>query len=550
MSADPRADGRDDEVARWRRDVFEPALRASKAADVPPATASGIEPAPVYAPELGLPGEPPFLRGPYPTMYRGLLWTMRQYAGFGTAAETNRRFRYLLEQGQKGLSTAFDLPTQIGFDPDHAMAAGEVGRVGVSIACVEDLDELLDGIPLDRVSTSMTINATAAILLALYVCSARRRGIAADRLSGTVQNDILKEYAARGTYRFPPVPSMRLVTDVIAWTAAEAPRWNPISISGYHMREAGCTAVQEVAFTLAHGLAYVDAAVKAGLDVDRFAGRLSFFFAAHNDLFEEVAKFRAARRLWARLMDERFHPKLDESKALRFHTQTGGSTLTAQQPDVNVVRVTLQALAAVLGGTQSLHTNGWDEALALPSERSATLALRTQQVIAAESGVARVIDPLGGSPYVEELTDRIEADARALITRIDGLGGAVKALETGFVQHEIHRSALADQRAIESGAKAVVGVNRQVQAGEPPPKIEFRLDETLEAKRRERIAQVRRRRDAGKAKDARKRVADAAAGRENLVPRLIEAVDAGVTLGELCSDLESVFGSYRAPVVF
>jgi len=549
MSADPRADGRDD-AARWRRDVFEPALREARAADVPPTTPSGIEPAPLYAAERGLPGEPPFLRGPYPTMYRGRLWTMRQYAGFGTAAETNRRFRFLLEQGQAGLSTAFDLPTQIGFDPDHAMAAGEVGRVGVSIASIDDVDELLRGIPLERVSTSMTINSTAAILLALYVASARRRGVAAPQLSGTVQNDILKEYAARGTYRFPPAPSMRLVTDVIAWTAAEAPRWNPISISGYHMREAGCTAVQEVAFTLAHGLAYVGAAVKAGLDVDRFAGRLSFFFAAHNDLFEEVAKFRAARRLWARLMEERFAPQRDDSKALRFHTQTGGSTLTAQQPDVNVVRVTLQALAAVLGGTQSLHTNGWDEALALPSERSATLALRTQQVLAAESGVARVIDPLGGSPYVEELTDRIEAAARELIVKIDGLGGAVKAIEAGFVQQEIHRSALADQRAIESGAKAVVGVNRQVQAGETPARIGFRLDDGLEARRREQVALVRSRRDAGKAKDARRRVADAAAGTANLVPLLIEAVDAGATLGELCADLEAVFGSYRAPVVF
>ena len=550
MSADPRNDGRDDAAARWRRDVFEPALREARAADVPPATPSGIEPAPLYAAERGLPGEPPFLRGPYPTMYRGRLWTMRQYAGFGTAAETNRRFRFLLAQGQAGLSTAFDLPTQIGYDPDHAMSAGEVGRVGVSIASIDDLDELLRDIPLERVSTSMTINSTAAILLALYVASARRRGVAAPQLAGTVQNDILKEYAARGTYRFPPGPSMRLVTDVVAWTAAEAPRWNPISISGYHMREAGCTAVQEVAFTLAHGLAYAEAAVKAGLDVDAFAGRLSFFFAAHNDLFEEVAKFRAARRLWARLMEERFAPRRAESKALRFHTQTGGSTLTAQQPDVNVVRVTLQALAAVLGGTQSLHTNAWDEALALPSERSATLALRTQQVLAAESGVARVIDPLGGSPYVEELTDRIEAAARELIVRIDGLGGAVKAIEAGFVQQEIHRSALADQRAIESGAKAVVGVNRQVQAGEPPPRIEFRLDEGLEAKRREQVAQVRSRRDAGKAKDARRRVADAAAGTANLVPPLIAAVDAGATLGELCTDLEAVFGSYRAPVVF
>ncbi len=519
-------------------------------ADVPAGSSSGIEPQPLYAPELGRPGEPPFLRGPYATMYRGRLWTMRQYAGFGTAAETNRRFRWLLDQGQHGLSTAFDLPTQIGFDPDQAMASGEVGRVGVSIASVDDLDLLLHGIPLDRVSTSMTINSTAAILLGLYVAVARRRGIAPAQLSGTVQNDILKEYAARGTYRFPPAASMRLVTDVIGWTTHHAPRWNPISISGYHMREAGCTAVQEVAFTLAHGIAYVESAVKSGLDVDAFAGRLSFFFAAHNDLFEEVAKFRAARRLWARLMDERFHPKKDESKALRFHTQTGGSTLTAQQPRVNVVRVTLQALAAVFGGTQSLHTNGWDEALSLPSEKSALLALRTQQVIAAESGVTRVIDPLGGCPLIEELTDRIEAAARELLARIDSLGGAVAALEAGFIQQEIHRAAWAEQKAIERGARVVVGVNQHALADEPPPKVEFRLDGTLEAKRREQVAQFRARRDAAKVAAARARVSDAAASSANLVPPLIDAVDAGATLGELCSDLEAVFGAYRAPVVF
>ena len=549
MTAESGPD-RNDDVARWRRERFEPALRDAKSGDVPPATSSGIEPAPVYAPEFGLPGEPPFLRGPYPTMYRGRLWTMRQYAGFGSASETNRRFRYLLERGQLGLSTAFDLPTQIGFDPDQPMAGGEVGRVGVSIACVDDLEELLANIPLDRVSTSMTINSTAAILLALYVCVARRRGIAAAKLSGTVQNDILKEYAARGTYRFPPAASMRLVTDVIAFAASDVPRWNPISISGYHMREAGCTAVEEVAFTLAHGLAYVDAALKAGLDVDRFASRLSFFFAAHNDLFEEVAKFRAARRLWAHLMQERFQPKRPESMALRFHTQTGGSTLTAQQPQTNVARVTLQALAAVLGGTQSLHTNSWDEALALPSESSALLALRTQQVIACESGVTRVIDPLGGSPYVEELTDRIEAEARKLIERIDQLGGAVKAIEAGFTQQAIHKSALVEQRAVERGEKVVVGLNRFVQEDEAPAKVNFHLDESLEAKLREQIAKFRARRDAAKVKEARKRVVDGAAGSSNLVPPLIEAVDAGATLGELCTDLEGVFGAYRAPVAF
>jgi len=509
-----------------------------------------IEPQPLYAPQLGLPGEPPFLRGPYPTMYRGRLWTMRQYAGFGGAAATNRRFRYLLEHGQDGLSTAFDLPTQIGFDPDQPMARGEVGRVGVSIACIDDLEELLAGIPLDRVSTSMTINSTAAILLALYAAVARRRGVAASALAGTVQNDILKEYAARGTWRFPPAASLRLVTDVIAWTTREAPRFNPISISGYHMREAGCTAVQEVAFTLAHGVAYVDAALAAGLEIDAFAGRLSFFFAAHNDLFEEVAKFRAARRLWARLVEERFHPRRKESMALRFHAQTGGSTLTAQQPEVNVVRVTIQALAAVLGGTQSLHTNAWDEALALPGEPSARLALRTQQVIAAESGVTRVIDPLGGTPLVEDLTDRIEAEARALIARIDAMGGAVKAIESGFVQQEIHRSAAAHQRAIERGELAVVGVNQHVLPEQPPPKVDFRLDPSLEEERCRQVVEFRARRDSAKAGSARARVVDAAAGRANLVPPLIEAVDAGATIGEICSDLEAVFGSYRAPVVF
>ncbi|MBM4014889.1 MAG: methylmalonyl-CoA mutase, partial [Planctomycetes bacterium] len=507
MTREPtRSDG---DLERWRREVHDVELARARNRDVPDATSSGIAPAPLYAPERGLPGAAPFLRGPYPTMYRGRLWTMRQYAGFGDAAATNRRFRYLLEQGQMGLSTAFDLPTQIGYDPDQAMAAGEVGRVGVSIASVEDLSELFAGIPLDRVSTSMTINSTAPILLALYVAAARRAGIPAAKLSGTVQNDILKEYAARGTYRFPPAASMRLVTDLIAWTASDVPRWNSISISGYHMREAGCTAVQEIAFTLAHGLAYVGAAVAAGLDVDAFASRLSFFFAAHNDLFEEVAKFRAARRLWARLMAERFAPRKPESCMLRFHTQTGGSTLTAQQPQVNVVRVTLQALAAVLGGTQSLHTNSWDEALALPSEASALLALRTQQVIASESGVTRVIDPLGGSPFIEELTDRLEAEARALIAKVDQAGGAVKALEAGFIQQEIHRAAWQEQQAIERGSKKVVGVNQHVQEGEPAARVEFRLDEGLEARRCAAVAALRARRDAAKGREARRRVVDA-----------------------------------------
>ena len=475
---------------------------------------------------------------------------MRQYAGFGTAAETNRRFHYLRDQGQSGLSTAFDLPTQIGYDPDDPMAQGEVGRVGVSIASVADTDELFAGIPLDQVSTSMTINSTASLLLAFYTVTAERRGVDRAVLSGTIQNDILKEYAARGTYRFPPQASMRLVTDVFAFTAKEMPKFNPISISGYHMREAGCTAIQEIAFTLAHGLAYVDAAIAAGLDVDRFAGRLSFFFAAHNDLFEEVAKFRAARRLWARLMQERYQPKKAASCRLRFHTQTGGSTLTAQQPNVNVVRVTLQALAAVLGGTQSLHTNAWDEALALPTEESAKLALRTQQVLAYESGAARTIDPLGGSPYVEELTDRIEAEARQLIGRIDELGGAVAAIEAGFIQQEIHRSALADQRAFEDGSRTVVGVNRFVDANETPAEGDFELDDRLERQRCESIRRVRDQRDAGAATAALAALEDTAAGDGNLMPRIIEAVGSSVTLGEICGSLERVFGQYRPSAIY
>ncbi len=516
-------------------------------------TTSGVPIEPIYVPResdraeygarLGFPGEAPFTRGPYPTMYRGKPWTMRQYAGFGDAEETNRRFKKLLEQGQTGLSVAFDLPTQMGFDPDSPLAEGEVGKVGVSIATIDDLDRLLDGIPLDQVSVSMTINATASILLAFTIALAKRRGIDPTQLRGTVQNDILKEYVARGTYRFPIRPAMRLVVDLIGHCAQHLPRWNPISISGYHMREAGCTAAQEIAFTLMNGVAYVKSAVDAGLDVDRFASQLSFFFNAHNHFFEEVAKFRAARRLWARLVRERFGAKKAESLRLRFHTQTAGSTLTAQQPDVNVVRVTLQALAAVLGGTQSLHTNSKDEALSLPSEAAATLALRTQQVIAFESGVTDTIDPLGGAPFIEELTDRLEARACELIDRIDALGGSVAAIEQGFVQGEIHRAAYAHQKAVESGATTVVGVNRfQVDEARPAP---FKIDDRL---RQGRIAEVERaksKRDSAAARRAIDSIAAAAATSENLLPRLVAAVEAGVTLGEICSTLETRFGRYR-----
>ncbi|MCR4399190.1 MAG: methylmalonyl-CoA mutase family protein, partial [Firmicutes bacterium] len=428
-----------------------------------------------YERDLGFPGQFPYTRGVQPTMYRGRLWTMRQYAGFGSAEESNRRFKYLLGQGQTGLSAAFDLPTQIGYDSDHPLAEGEVGKVGVAIDSLADMEVLFDGIPLDKVSTSMTINAPAAVLLAMYIVVAEKQGVPAHRLSGTIQNDILKEYAARGTYIFPPKPSMRLITDVFAYCSKNLPEWNTISISGYHIREAGASAVQEVAFTLANGIAYVDAAVRAGLDVDQFGPRLSFFFNAHMDLLEEVAKFRAARRLWAGIMRDRFGARDPRSMMLRFHTQTAGSTLTAQQPDNNVVRVTLQALAAVLGGTQSLHTNSRDEALALPSEDSARIALRTQQVIAYESGVTNTVDPLAGSFYVESLTNAIQREAESYIAKIDALGGAVAAIEKGFIQREIQENAYRYQREVESGERVVVGVNK-FQMEEPPPTGLLRVD--------------------------------------------------------------------------
>lgn len=519
-------------------------------------TPSDIEIRPLYEPSpaaaqgfgesVGKPGAFPFTRGIHPTMYRGRLWTMRQYAGFSSAEETNKRFRYLLERGQTGLSVAFDLPTQLGYDPDHPLSEGEVGKVGVSIASLDDVAALFEGIPLENVSVSMTINSTAAILLAMVVALAKRRGTPLEALSGTVQNDILKEYAARGTYRFPVGPSLRLVTDVFEFGKESLPKWNTISVSGYHMREAGCTAVQEVAFTLANGIAYLEAARARSLHVDDVAPRLSFFFNAHNDLFEEVAKFRAARRIWARTVRERFSSAKEESQKLRFHTQTAGSTLTSQQPDVNVVRVTLQALAAVLGGTQSLHTNSRDEALSLPTESAALLALRTQQVIAHESGVAATADPLGGSPFVEALTDEVESRARELMAKIDAMGGAVKAIERGFVQQEIHRSAYRWQKEVEEGRRTVVGVNAFRLEDEAAAPAIFSVPASVGAARRSAVEAVRRSRDAAAARRALGDLASAARSeRENLVPRLVACVEARLTVGEICGELEGIFGLHR-----
>jgi len=497
-----------------------------------------------YLDTLGLPGEYPFTRGVQPTMYRGRLWTMRQYAGYANAEESNRRYRYLLAQGQTGLSVAFDLPTQIGYDADDPMAAGEVGRVGVSIGSLDDMLRLLEGIPLDRVSTSMTINAPAAMLLALYVAAAKRQGVEPRQLRGTVQNDILKEYIARGTYIYPPAPSMRLVTDVFRYCRAHVPHWNTISISGYHIREAGSTAVQEVAFTLANGIAYVQAAIDAGLPVDEFAPQIAFFFNAHNQFVEEVAKFRAARRLWARLMRGRFGARDPRSWMLRFHAQTGGSTLTAQQPYNNVVRVTLQALAAVLGGAQSLHTNSMDEALALPSEAAVHLALRTQQIIACESGVADTVDPLGGGYAIETLTDEIERRAADYLQEIDQRGGALAAIETGYLQGEIQQAAYDYQRAIERGEQTVVGVNRFV--GEETARLErLSVDPAVESQQRARLTALRGRRDAERASALRARLAEAARGSESLMPLFIECVENDLTLGEICHTLRGVWGEYR-----
>ncbi|MGD8405683.1 MAG: methylmalonyl-CoA mutase family protein [Anaerolineales bacterium] len=542
-----------DELKRWRETILKKTLDRFPERKENFETSSGInipriglpsESAPDYE-RLGFPGEYPFTRGIQPTMYRGRFWTMRQYAGFATAEESNKRYRYLLENGQTGLSVAFDLPTQIGYDADDPIAEGEVGKVGVSISSIEDMARLFDQIPLEKVSTSMTINAPAAILLAMYIAVAKRQGADVSKLRGTIQNDILKEYTARGTYIYPPAPSMRLITDIFSYCAKEIPNWNTISISGYHIREAGSTAVQEVAFTLSNGIAYVEAALKAGLDVDDFAPQLSFFFNAHNSLLEEVAKFRAARRLWARIMRERFNAQNPKSWALRFHTQTAGSTLTAQQPENNVVRVTLQALSAVLGGTQSLHTNSMDEALWLPTEKSVRVALRTQQVIAHESGVADSVDPLAGSYLVEYLTDEIETGADEYIAKIVEMGGALTAIERGYIQNEIQNAAYIAQKQIESGEQIVVGVN-QFQIDE---KIELErqtIDPAIEEAARKRLADLRTKQDTTKINELQERLVSAANGDENLMPLFIECVEHSMTLGEICNTLRKEWGEYVA----
>jgi methylmalonyl-CoA mutase N-terminal domain/subunit len=493
---------------------------------------------------IELPGEFPYTRGIYPDMYRRRFWTMRQYAGFGTAKESNRRYQYLLEQGTTGLSIAFDLPTQMGLDPDHPLAAGEVGRVGVSIASLADMRTLFGGIQLEQISTSMTINSTAAILLAFYVLVAREQGADLRKLNGTIQNDILKEYIARGTYIYPPRQAMRIITDLFAWAQTEVPEWNTISISGYHIREAGSTAVQEVAFTFANAIAYIQSAIDAGMDVDSFAPRLSFFFNAHADFLTEIAKFRAARRLYAHLMRDRFHAKNDRSQMLRFHTQTAGSSLTAQQADVNVVRTTVEALSAVLGGTQSLHTNGRDEALGLPTEASAQLALRTQQIIAYETGITNVADPLGGSYYIEELTDRIEAEAMDYIRRIDEMGVTLRAIEAGFIQGEIQNSAFEFQREIEKGERIIVGVNRfQIEEREKAPV--FRINPANELAQIESLREIRRTRDAGRWRQSLGELEAAARGTENLMPRILAAAEGYATVGEISDTLRRVFGEHR-----
>ncbi|WP_258360384.1 acyl-CoA mutase large subunit family protein [Moorella sulfitireducens] len=497
-----------------------------------------------YLEDIGFPGEYPFTRGVQPTMYRGRLWTMRQYAGFGTAVESNQRYKYLLSQGQTGLSVAFDLPTQIGYDSDHPMAEGEVGKVGVAISSLADMEVLFDGIPLDKVSTSMTINATAAVLLCMYMAVAEKQGVAWKDLRGTIQNDILKEYAARGTYIFPPGPSMRLVTDIFAFCSRELPEWNTISISGYHMREAGATAAQEIAFTLADGIAYVDAGLKAGLQVDNFAPRLAFFFACHNDFLEEIAKFRAARRLWAKIMKERFGARDPRSMMLRFHTQTAGCTLTAQQPLNNIIRVALQALAAVLGGTQSLHTNSFDEALALPTEEAVRIALRTQQVIAYESGVAETIDPLAGSYYIEAMTNRLEKEAADYIKKIDDLGGSVKAIEQGYLQKEIQDSSYRYQKDIESGRRIVVGVNKFQIQEKSQPKI-LRVDPAVGEAQIQRLKELRAQRDNRAVQESLAKLRQVAVSEDNLMPVIYQAVKTYATLGEICDVLRDVFGEYR-----
>lgn len=536
--------------SRWENEIVAPSLKKLPERRRTFETDSHIEIERLYLPQefrydekLGFPGEYPFTRGIYPTMYRNRLWTMRQYAGFGTAEESNKRYRFLISQGTTGLSVAFDLPTQMGFDSDHPMAEGEVGKVGVAIDSLEDMERLFDGIELENVTTSMTINATAAILLCLYVAVAKKQGADLRKISGTIQNDILKEYIARGTHIYPPGPSMRLVTDTFQWCSRNLPKWNTISISGYHIREAGSTAVQEVAFTLSNAIAYVQAAVDAGLDVDEFGGQLSFFFNAHNNFFEEVAKFRAARRIWARIMKERFGAKNPETMKLRFHAQTGGSTLTAQQIENNVVRVAMQALAAVLGGCQSLHTNARDEALALPTENSARLALRTQQVIAHESGVTDTVDPLGGSYYIESLTDDIEANALEYMNKIEAMGGAVKAIEQQYYQTQIAQSAYEYQKAIEKKEKVIVGVNL-FQSEEQPQEDLLQIDEGLRIRQIEKLQEVKRNRDQSRVLESLEGISKAATAKENLLPYILSAVEAYATVGEISDALRAVWGEY------
>ena len=542
----------------WESKVVDKAIKRFPERKEKFATASDIELDRLYTPEniedlnyekdLGYPGEYPYTRGVQPTMYRGRLWTMRQYAGFATAEESNKRYKYLLEQGQTGLSVAFDLPTQIGYDSDHSLSAGEVGKVGVAIDSLKDMEILFNGIPLDKVSTSMTINAPASVLLAMYIAVAEKQGVSQDKLRGTIQNDILKEYIARGTYIFPPEPSMRLITDVFEYCSKNVPKWNTISISGYHIREAGATAIQEVAFTLADGIAYVEAAIEAGLDVDDFAPRLSFFFNAHNELLEEVAKFRAARRLWAKIMKERFNAKNEKSMKLKFHTQTAGSTLTAQQPDNNIIRVTIQTLAAVLGGTQSLHTNSKDEALALPTEESVRIALRTQQIVAHESGVTETIDPLAGSYYIESLTNQIEEEAMKYIEKIDELGGTPKAIEKGYIQKEIQNSAYKYQMEVESNERIVVGVNKFHTEYEEHKDI-LRVDPEVEKLQNKKLANLKLERDNEIVKSRLKNLKDAANGDENLMPYILAAVKSYATLGEICGVLREEFGEYEQSVI-
>ena len=557
MAEQNKKSGKSDKYSKWEKNVYKKNIEKTRERKNEFTTASFTPVNPLYTPadlqndfdaSISYPGEFPFTRGIHPSMYRGRFWTMRQYAGFGTAKESNERYRYLLKQGQSGLSVAFDLPTQIGYDSDDPLAYGEVGKVGVAIDTLADMEILFDQIPLDKVSTSMTINAPAAILLAMYIAVAEKQGVARNKIIGTIQNDILKEYIARGTYIFPPKPSMRLITDVFEFCKNEVPKWNTISISGYHIREAGSTASQEVGFTLANGIAYVDAAVEVGLDVDQFAVRLSFFFNAHNDFLEEVAKYRAARRLWARIMKERFNAQNPKSMMLRFHTQTAGSTLTAQQVDNNIVRVTIQTLAAVLGGTQSLHTNSKDEALALPTEDSVRVALRTQQIVAEESGVTNTIDPLAGSYYVEAMTDRIEKEAKDYIDRIDALGGMIEAIDAGYVQTEIQQSAYKFEKEIEANDRIVVGVNKY-QTDEDEPTELLKIDMKVQEEQIKFLNKMKAERDNIVVKEKLEKLKNAAEGKDNLIPLIIDAVKTYASIGEISNTLREVFGEYNENVV-